>query len=195
MRATISILGLYNLNDEIFDDLTVPAGVDSELLIENLVTELAELELIYSDFNFMKFMIGVWSRKELPTWERVYKASVKEYDPIENYDRIEEWHDNLNSNSAVNSSMNGNGSTQHDVAGFNSTALVNASKDTNTESNTGFSSDTSASTGSHTGRIHGNIGVTTSQQMLQSELDIAPKLNVYDFIINSFKNRFCLQVY
>lgn len=195
MRATISILGLYNLNDEIFDDLTVPAGVDSDLLIENLVTELAELELIYSDFNFMKFMIGVWSRKELPTWERVYKASVKEYDPIENYDRIEEWHDNLNSNSAVNSSMNGNGSTQHDVAGFNSTALVNASKDTNTESNTGFSSDTSASTGSHTGRIHGNIGVTTSQQMLQSELDIAPKLNVYDYIINSFKNRFCLQVY
>ena len=195
MRATISILGLYNLNDEIFDDLTVPAGVDSDLLINNLVTELAELELIYSDFNFMKFMIGVWSRKELPTWERVYTASTKVYDPIENYDRIEEWHDNLNSNSAVNSSMNGNGSTQHDVAGFNATALVNASKDTNTESNTGFSSDTSASTGSHTGRVHGNIGVTTSQQMLQSELDIAPKLNPYDFIINSFKNRFCLQVY
>ena len=195
MRATISILGLYNLNDTLFDDLVIPENLDSDLLIDNLVTELAELELIYSDFNFMKFMIGVWSRKELPTWERVYKASVKEYDPIENYDRIEEWHDNLNSNSAVNSSMNGNGSTQHDVAGFNSTALVNASKDTNTESNTGFSSDTSASTGSHTGRIHGNIGVTTSQQMLQSELDIAPKLNVYDYIINSFKNRFCLQVY
>ena len=195
MRATISILGLYNLNDTLFDDLVIPENMDSDLLINNLVTELAELELIYSDFNFMKFMIGVWSRKELPTWERVYMASTKVYDPIENYDRIEEWHDNLNSNSAVNSSMNGNGSTQHDVAGFNATALVNASKDTNTESNTGFSSDTSASTGSHTGRIHGNIGVTTSQQMLQSELDIAPKLNVYDYIINSFKNRFCLQVY
>lgn len=195
MRATISILGLYNLNDTLFDDLVIPENMDSDLLINNLVTELAELELIYSDFNFMKFMIGVWSRKELPTWERVYKASTKIYDPIENYDRIEEWHDNLNSNSAVNSSMNGNGSTQHDVAGFNATALVNASKDTNTDSNTGFSSDTSASTGSHTGRVHGNIGVTTSQQMLQSELDIAPKLNPYDFIINSFKNRFCLQVY
>jgi hypothetical protein len=195
MRATISILGLYNLNDTLFDDLVIPENMDSELLINNLVTELAELELIYSDFNFMKFMIGVWSRKELPTWERVYKASTKIYDPIENYDRIEEWHDNLNSNSAVNSSMTGNGSTQHDVAGFNTNALVNASKDTNTESNTGFSSDTSASNGSHTGRVHGNIGVTTSQQMLQSELDIAPKLNPYDFIINSFKNRFCLQVY
>lgn len=195
MRATISILGLYNLNDEIFDDLTVPAGVDSDLLIDNLVTELAELELIYSDFNFMKFMIGVWSRKELPTWERVYKASTKIYDPIENYDRIEDWTDNLNRNSSVNSSVTANGNTQHDVAGFNATALVNASKDTNTETDTGYTSDTSTSSGYRKGRVHGNIGVTTSQQMLQSELDIAPKLNVYDYIINSFKNRFCLQVY
>lgn len=195
MRATISILGLYNLNDTLFDDLVIPENMDSDLLINNLVTELAELELIYSDFNFMKFMIGVWSRKELPTWERVYKASTKIYDPIENYDRIEDWTDNLNRNSSVNSSVTANGNTQHDVAGFNATALVNASKDTNTETDTGYTSDTSTSSGYRKGRVHGNIGVTTSQQMLQSELDISPKLNVYDFIINSFKNRFCLQVY
>lgn len=195
MRATISILGLYNLNEAVFDDLTVPTGIDSELLIENLVAELAELELIYSDFNFMKFMIGVWSRKELPTWERVYKASTKIYDPIENYDRQEEWRDTLNQNSALNSQSSGNNTMQHDVAGFNSSDLVNSSKDTENGSNTGWTSDTSNSSGYHSGRVHGNIGVTTSQQMLQSELDIAPKLNVYDFIINSFKNRFCLQVY
>lgn len=45
------------------------------------------------------------------------------------------------------------------------------------------------------GRVHGNIGVTTSQQMLQQELDIAPKLNITNIIIDSFKNRFCLLVY
>lgn len=195
MRATISILGLYNLNDTLFDDLVIPENMDSDLLIENLVTELAELELIYSDFNFMKFMIGVWSRKELPTWERVYKASVKEYNPIENYDRQEEWRDTLNQNSALNSQSSGNNTLQHDVAGFNSSVLVNSSKDTENGSNTGWTSDTSNSSGYHSGRVHGNIGVTTSQQMLQAELDIAPKLNAYDFIINSFKNRFCLQVY
>ena len=195
MRATISILGLYNLNDTIFDNINLPAEVDHDTLVNNLLAELAELELIYSDFNFMKFMIGVWSSKELPTWERVVKASNKVYDPIENYDRIEEWSDNINRNSTSNSRITSNGNTQHDVAGFNSTALVNASKDTTTDNNTGSSTDNSASTGLHTGRVHGNIGVTTSQQMLQSELDISPKLNVYDYIINSFKNRFCLQVY
>ena len=195
MRATISILGLYNLNDTIFDNINLPAEVDHDILVNNLLAELAELELIYSDFNFMKFMIGVWSSKELPTWERVYKASVAEYNPIENYDRQEDWSDLVNRYASASSQLNSNGNTQHDVAGFNSTALVNASKDTSTESNTGSSSDNTNTSGTRHGRIHGNIGVTTSQQMLQSELDIAPKLNVYDFIINSFKNRFCLQVY
>lgn len=47
----------------------------------------------------------------------------------------------------------------------------------------------------HTSRIHGNIGVTTSQQMLESELEVAPKLNIMNIIIESFKNRFCLLVY
>lgn len=52
--------------------------------------------------------------------------------------------------------------------------------------------DSERTTESH---IHGNIGVTTSQQMLESELMIAPKLNVFDYIIDSFKKRFCILVY
>lgn len=195
MRATISILGLYNLNSELFDDITLPTGVDQDILINNLVSDLAELELIYSDYNFMKFMIGVWSRKELPTWERVYNASVKEYDPIENYDRIEEWTDEGESSGSGSSTMSNSNTAQHNVAGFNSATLVNASKDTETASGQGSTTDDRSMESTHTGRVHGNIGVTTSQQMLQSELDIAPKLNIYDFIINSFKNRFCLLVY
>ena len=41
----------------------------------------------------------------------------------------------------------------------------------------------------------GNIGVTTSQQMLTSDIELAPKLNVFNYIIESFKNRFCIEVY
>lgn len=43
--------------------------------------------------------------------------------------------------------------------------------------------------------ISGNIGVTTSQQMLEQELQIAPKLNIIKMITDSFKERFCLLVY
>ena len=41
----------------------------------------------------------------------------------------------------------------------------------------------------------GNIGVTTSQQMLEQEINIAPALNVMKIMIQSFKERFCLLVY
>ena len=41
----------------------------------------------------------------------------------------------------------------------------------------------------------GNIGVTTSQQMLEQEIEIAAKLNVIKMIVESFKERFCLTVY
>ena len=43
--------------------------------------------------------------------------------------------------------------------------------------------------------ISGNIGVTTSQQMLQQEIDISPALNVMRIIVDSFRQRFCLLVY
>ena len=46
----------------------------------------------------------------------------------------------------------------------------------------------------HKGRMFGNIGVTTSQQMLQSELDIA-RWNMYEHIADLFASEFCIMVY
>lgn len=45
-----------------------------------------------------------------------------------------------------------------------------------------------------TGRAHGNIGVTTSQQMLESELDIS-RFNLYDEIAALFLTEFCIYTY
>lgn len=46
----------------------------------------------------------------------------------------------------------------------------------------------------HESRMYGNIGVTTSQQMLQSELDIA-RWNMYEHIADLFCSEFCIMVY
>ena len=50
------------------------------------------------------------------------------------------------------------------------------------------------STNTHSGRVHGNIGVTTSQQMLQSEYDIA-RFNIIDQITDLFILEFCIPIY
>ena len=46
----------------------------------------------------------------------------------------------------------------------------------------------------HTGRMHGNIGVTTSQQMLQSEWEVA-KLNVYEAAADLFLGELTIYTY
>lgn len=49
-------------------------------------------------------------------------------------------------------------------------------------------------TDTHRLRAYGNIGVTTSQQMLQSELDVQ-RWNIYEQIADMFIQEFCLMIY
>lgn len=41
----------------------------------------------------------------------------------------------------------------------------------------------------------GNIGVTTTQSMINEELELRNKYNIYDYIVNDMIKRFCLLVY
>lgn len=42
---------------------------------------------------------------------------------------------------------------------------------------------------------YGNIGVTTSQQMLSQELDIAHRVDLVNYIVDDFRSEFCLDMY
>lgn len=107
------------------------------------------------------------------------------------------------------------GTIDHKVTGYDSNTLVQQSQDstTGTSSSQDTQSGNSAVTHNtqdqlthgeqiqHTGDdartllAYGNIGVTTSQEMLSQELDIAPKLNTISAIVDSFIKRFCILVY
>lgn len=230
MSATVSLLGLKRLNDGILDELVVPDGVDVELVKDNLLAETAELEVIYPDAMFMQAMIGRWSAKELPIWERLYKTTLLEYNPIENYDRMEEWTEAEDTKKNTEADATGTSRTDTDgtstkqsntdgvindqkyVSAYNETDFTPTERDNNTQNEKNESEqkdmgtvsvktsaeNTTDETGNRNllrkGRAHGNIGVTTSQQMIEAERDVA-LYNIIDVIINSFKNRFCLQVY
>lgn len=51
-----------------------------------------------------------------------------------------------------------------------------------------------ANEGSHELHAHGNIGVTSTQQMIREQRDIE-RFNLYDIIIEDFKMRFCIMIY
>lgn len=166
MSATLSLLGLYLYNEKLFEGLRLPAGVNKDTFIDNLLAETAEFEVVYPDAEFMANMIAVWSEKELPVWEKLEETLHYDYDPISNYDRREE--------------STNTGESLGKVAGYNASDLVNSS---------GASTDVK-----RRARMWGNIGVTTTQQMIEEQRGIV-KFNMMDYIIESFIKRFCLMVY
>ena len=309
-KAKITLIGFYNymlsVNDDLFKNLHTPEGISKDLLVNNILLKGGEFEVLYAEPYFYQNMIGVWSDKWQRTMQKWINALSIEYNPLENYDRMEDWEDtgsrvsneqkeesaaNASSNTSINSTNNseeaeeshsdtssnihseagsnnettnktesaiasdnsnstGNGTTtnsrsafdastfsnhdksESDTTGNNiSTALTNAQGDTSTDGSSNNTSLTNeASDGSktnsvnanqtnisqnnasgdesrnsnlnavdnssniHSGRMHGNIGVTTSQQMLEAELDIS-RFNIYDEIADLFLSELCIYLY
>lgn len=77
----------------LFDLLTLPDGINKDDLIDNIILQGGEYEVLYSDPVFMREAIGSWSRKCYNTFLRWITAQNIEYNPLENYDRMEDWSD------------------------------------------------------------------------------------------------------
>lgn len=222
MRATLSILGLYQYSPDVFDLLKLPEGVSLDSVRDNILMELAELELLYPSGTFMKTAIGIWSTKQLPVWEKLYATTKLEYNPIHNYDRTEEWTEKETGNRAESRTQSqesngessgtvqnsGEDTVKSDVSAFNETTYTPKEKQTTTlgtgntssgkaKQTTNITDDTdenSSRNNTRTGRTFGNIGVTTTQQMIEAERSVV-KFNIVDYIVEDFKRRFCLLIY
>lgn len=195
MPATLSLLGLYKWDSGILDGLTVPAGVDKSALINNLLRECAELEILYPQPETLKFFITEWSKERLPVWDRLAATLKYEYDPISNYDRREEWTDEDEEEREEQSSGSSSGESSTQTAGFNSSEsdVPDGQSESSAESS-GETQSSASRTAKRTGRAYGNIGVTTTQQMIEQERAVS-LFDIDHVIIDDFKKTFCLLVY
>lgn len=226
MRATLSILGLYQREPTLFDELELPGSMNKDVLIDNILYEAAPLEAYYPDPNFMKFMIGRWSFMNQSVWQKLYDTTVLEYNPIFNYDRTEEWSENeqmldkrtltgtemetSTDNSSGEIKSSGTVKSELNVSGYNESSYV--PREQTIETPDTLTSNTSETDrivsidkndtenmdrkrdNIRTGRAFGNIGVTTTQQMIQQERE-SVLFNMYKVITDSFIERFCLMIY
>lgn len=200
--AKLTLIGLYNYDSSIFDSMVLPVGIDKDTVINNILFRSSDFEILYADPDFLKDAIGLWSRKWNRTFSKWLEALKLEYDPISNYDRHEEWQTDdtgsRSSNSTDTSSATAGGTNTDKVSAYNSNTLVDDKS--NTSSSSSSSNASSNLSGTHAnkelrkGRAWGNIGVTTSQQMLQAELDIA-SWNMYEHITDVFLSEFVIPVF
>ena len=208
--AKITLWGMFHYlqlqEDDLFTNLNLPPEMDTGTFIDTLMQRGGEFEVLYADADCFKAFIGTWSDKYYAMFERQLRALAIEYDPLENYDRKEEWSDLRQSNDKQknnSSSMSSSISDREDeqkVSAYDSSSY--SPKEQNTGKNKINASDVGVNDSEHqgnesglrTGRAHGNIGVTTSQAMLQAEWEVA-KLNIYEEAADLFLNEFCIYVY
>lgn len=201
--AKITLIGMYNFDNTLFDGLTLPEGYKKDDFIDSLILEHGEKCVLYSDNNYLKACISAWGRKWYLELSRIYEALTAEYNPIYNYDRFEEYTDKGSSTDkpdyeSVNTQKSA-GTVENQISADNSSSYQPESKSI---SDMGSISQTVKGTRSnveteleHKAHLFGNIGVTTSAQMVTEVVEQRIKYNLYGTAAKLFANELLINVY
>lgn len=194
MGMYITVTGVFNHYPKLFEMLQLPEGVDVETARDNILFQCGELELLYSEPSFLRAMIGNWSKRRAYKWKTLQATTMLDYNPIENYDRQEDWSDEETGTSEAGGNTSTSGNNTEKRKGFEGGDLVETAGASDSSSAQTSSTGSSSRKSLHRGRTHGNIGVTTSQQMIISERDVS-NFSIYDIIAQDFAREFCLYLY
>ena len=172
---TLSLYGLYQWDNSLFDNVVLPQQMDRDDFLFELMAQTAELEVCYTDVDFMKEALGTWSELRLHSWEKIANALYKNYDPYINMTRDE----------TRTITRNLNGSVTNSVTPWDSLTSTEQNKTATTDG--GTITDTFHSAG--------DSALYTPTDILGKEVEARKKNDLYEIIINDFKSRFCLLVY
>lgn len=193
---------MLNMNDDLFKNLSLPEELNKDTLTNNILLAGGDFEVMYADPTAMQSLIGIWSDKMQPTFTRWVNLHKIEYAPLENYDRMEHWTDEVDGTGSSESSGSVD-TTTGDTSELTKSAYDESEyspyeKTINDGTIGTTTSDTTGTTMSndseHDGRVHGNIGVTSSQQLWLAEAELG-YWNIYDKITQLFLQEFVIPVY
>lgn len=194
---------LYTDDNSIFSGMTIPAALDLSTLTGIIVQELGPLDTLFGSSAAIKAYLPVWSAAKISAWNKMYTALSADYNPIHNYDRTdtetEETTGTAASTFAGTTQASGSDTLVRSRQGFNSSDYVPSDKDTTTlgAGNESTSSTTASNTGGRERTLNssGNIGVTTSQQMIEAEIGLRNTWTMYGIICEAFKRDLCVGVW
>lgn len=217
-KAKFTLIGTYqyyhNAGGDLFELMDLPTGINKDTLCSNILLQGGEFEVQHGNPQFIHIAIGIWSKAWKESFQRWVDALAIEYAPLENYDRMEHWTDEKDRTDDFDSTGSSRSvgtldntttdTTENTKSAYDSSTYQPYDKvesrtvsdtDSTDQTNTTISSDTVINDDNeHNGRIHGNIGVTTSQQMLNQELDLG-YWNLYQRITQLFLQEFVIPVY
>ena len=170
-KAYISLLGLLNADPDLFSDMHVPAVIDKDVLVAELISETADLEVVYPDPEIMRQLIENWSYSRMHAWNKIATVLYEEYDPFINIKRDEV------------RTIESSGENETGVSAWNESDYTNRDK------------NKGSSFVRETFHVEGDSAITDAQDVARKEVDLRLKMDLYQIILREFINRFCLLVY
>lgn len=161
-------------NDE-YLDITYYVSHSGEKYASRFYLTMLEHDKTISDIANIIF------NKFSDKWKRIYDAIMMEYNPINNYDMVE--------NEKVNSKITSTVGTDNKTYGFGSTTAAPTDEAASTSTTEGTKDDNYREL-----TRSGNIGVTTSAQLLEGELEVRKNIFI-DIVMNDIDTIMCLKLY
>lgn len=192
MELTMTFQGLLSWDPDLFSTFSLPAELDRDTVIDAIVLKGTDRCVLWPDPQAMRGALAAWSALRMPAWSAMASALAIEYEPLENYDRHEEggWKDQR-SGKLTNSGTDTRETSvsAYDTNDYEPRAKETFSPTTATEDTTGTERTFQQY------RVYGNIGVTTSQQMLESEMELRSRWNLVELIADETVAEFTFGVY
>lgn len=209
MFSFASICQLYGY-EEVFKDIDINVKLDKDTLINSIMDVCGMNEPIYPEIEILQIKVQYFFKKHKEQFDKlVYLYSLKydkDYNPIWNKDGTKthiETTERSKDNTVDNlhsSLINDTSEDINQVSAYDSNGFSNDSKTTNT--NNRNESGNNKTNGKEKENIKltiediekGNIGVTTTADMINQEIDLQSKFNVYEVIARMFFDELCLHV-
>ena len=211
----LTLIGLYNYDNTLFDNVTLPDDYDRDLFINTLLLEHGEKCVLYTDVDFMKFSLGVVSSKWQLELEKLYEALTADYDPVSNYDRYESTGEKRKVEADYDSTATPDSKettqvitpevTERKVSAYDSSTYEPSEETTVKQGKSevarsgkdivnvkGKLADETRTYNSH---VYGNIGVTTATKMVNEVIDQRTSKNLYSLAARIFANELLLYIY
>ena len=195
LQSRLTLYGMYKYDPTLFDGVTLPDGMDKTLMVNQIIRQSGDLFPYYQVPPQVKSAITEWFTRRKDNFAKLWQGFTAEYNPIENYDRQEDSTETPNITHTLSNSGQDASTNEADVQGYNGTDYVPNSRTKSSGTSSTNGTDTESGTRTYTSRIHGNIGVTTSAQMLEGELALRKSMDIYAIIAAEFETDNLIQVY
>lgn len=192
------------------DQIRQTWSINKNDFIDFLCLQTMGMCVAIPDADFLKSAIGTWSKAHLYEWQLAFETLFYKFNPLWNKDgkvtetedveHSKETSDDLANSVTSSDTTTGythgyNGGTTHTDDGL-AWDHANKQKGSGSSSSTGSRDGTESGTESRERTLYerGNIGVTTSQSMIQEQRELV-KFNIEELIVDSFKNQFLLMLW